>query len=322
MSIIESVTAREILDSRGNPTVEVEVLLDDGDAGPAAVPSGASTGAHEAVELRDGDKDPLRRQGRAEGGRERQRRRSPRRSTGWTPPTRSAIDRAADRRWTAPTTRASSAPTPSSASRWPSRSAAAESLGLPLYRYLGGARRAAAARADDEHPQRRQARRQQRRLPGVHGHAGRRADRSREGAALGRRDLPRAEEGAARQAASAPPSATRAASRRPDVERRGARRDRRGDREGRATSRASDVVARARRGRHASCSRTASTHLRKEGRSRSPATRWSTLRRAWSTRYPIVSHRGRPGRGRLGRLEAADPARWASACSSSATTCS
>jgi enolase len=56
MSIIIDITAREILDSRGNPTVEVDVYLEDGAMGRAAVPSGASTGAHEAVELRDGDK--------------------------------------------------------------------------------------------------------------------------------------------------------------------------------------------------------------------------------------------------------------------------
>ena len=56
MAAIEAVTAREILDSRGNPTVEVEVLLDDYSTGRAAVPSGASTGQFEAVELRDGDK--------------------------------------------------------------------------------------------------------------------------------------------------------------------------------------------------------------------------------------------------------------------------
>jgi enolase len=55
-TIIELVDAREILDSRGNPTVEVDVVLGDGSVGRAAVPSGASTGAHEAVELRDGDK--------------------------------------------------------------------------------------------------------------------------------------------------------------------------------------------------------------------------------------------------------------------------
>ncbi|MCC7355865.1 MAG: phosphopyruvate hydratase [Anaerolineae bacterium] len=56
MTIIEDIIAREILDSRGNPTVEVEVTLSDGFMGRAAVPSGASTGAHEALELRDGDK--------------------------------------------------------------------------------------------------------------------------------------------------------------------------------------------------------------------------------------------------------------------------
>ena len=56
MAVIEQVVAREILDSRGNPTVEVEVCLEDGTIATAAVPSGASTGMFEAVELRDGDK--------------------------------------------------------------------------------------------------------------------------------------------------------------------------------------------------------------------------------------------------------------------------
>jgi enolase len=55
-TIIEDVVGREILDSRGNPTVEVDVYLMDGSVGRAAVPSGASTGVHEALELRDGDK--------------------------------------------------------------------------------------------------------------------------------------------------------------------------------------------------------------------------------------------------------------------------
>ena len=57
MSIIFDVYGREVLDSRGNPPVEVEVTLDDGSFARAIVPSGASTGAFEAVELRDGDKD-------------------------------------------------------------------------------------------------------------------------------------------------------------------------------------------------------------------------------------------------------------------------
>jgi enolase len=55
MTAIIDIVGREILDSRGNPTVEVDVILEDGSFGRAAVPSGASTGAHEAVEKRDGD---------------------------------------------------------------------------------------------------------------------------------------------------------------------------------------------------------------------------------------------------------------------------
>ena len=55
MTIISTLQAREILDSRGNPTVEADVILEDGSRGSAAVPSGASTGALEALELRDGD---------------------------------------------------------------------------------------------------------------------------------------------------------------------------------------------------------------------------------------------------------------------------
>src|ERR671916_769833 len=56
MSYIAEIIARQILDSRGNPTVEVDVITDEGILGRAAVPSGASTGVHEAVELRDNDK--------------------------------------------------------------------------------------------------------------------------------------------------------------------------------------------------------------------------------------------------------------------------
>ena len=59
MNIILDVHARQILDSRGNPTIEVDVITDSGARGRAAVPSGASTGEYEAVELRDGDKEYL-----------------------------------------------------------------------------------------------------------------------------------------------------------------------------------------------------------------------------------------------------------------------
>ena len=73
MTAIVDIIGREIIDSRGNPTVEVDVLLEDGNIGRAAVPSGASTGAHEAIELRDGDAKRYRRQGRAESRRSCQR---------------------------------------------------------------------------------------------------------------------------------------------------------------------------------------------------------------------------------------------------------
>ncbi len=73
MSTIYDIQAREILDSRGNPTVEVDVILAGGAVGRAAVPSGASTGEHEAIELRDGDKKRYLRQRRFQGRQERHR---------------------------------------------------------------------------------------------------------------------------------------------------------------------------------------------------------------------------------------------------------
>ena len=74
MTEIDLVHAREVLDSRGNPTVEAEVTLGSGAKGRAIVPSGASTGEHEAVELRDGDQVAIPGQGRAEGGGKREHR--------------------------------------------------------------------------------------------------------------------------------------------------------------------------------------------------------------------------------------------------------
>ena len=77
-SAIRKITGREILDSRGNPTVEVDVHLAGGAFGRAAVPSGASTGAHEAVELRDGDKSRYLGKGTLKAVAQRPRRSSPR----------------------------------------------------------------------------------------------------------------------------------------------------------------------------------------------------------------------------------------------------
>ena len=80
-----AVHGREILDSRGNPTVEVEVTLEGGAIGRAAVPSGASTGQREALELRDGDKKRYLGKGVTAGGRQHQRRDRERRSSGARP---------------------------------------------------------------------------------------------------------------------------------------------------------------------------------------------------------------------------------------------
>ena len=74
MSAIVDVIAREILDSRGNPTIEADVVLESGVSGRAAVPSGASTGSKEAIELRDGDAARYLGKGVTQGGRERQHR--------------------------------------------------------------------------------------------------------------------------------------------------------------------------------------------------------------------------------------------------------
>ena len=189
MPSIDAVGAREILDSRGNPTVEVEVALDDGTIARAAVPSGASTGAFEAVELRDGG-EPLRRQGRDQGRRRRARRDRPRARR--LRRQRAAADRpAADRprrhaRQVAPGRQRDPR-------RQPRRGPGGRRLGrpaaVPLRRRPVGAR---AARADDEHPQRWRPRRQQRRHPGVHDRPDRRRH-LRRGAGHGRRDLPRAQ---------------------------------------------------------------------------------------------------------------------------------
>ncbi len=87
MTKIVSVVGREILDSRGNPTVEAEVVLAGGAVGIAAVPSGASTGEKEAVELRDGDKTALWRKGRHARPPGTSTRNWPLLSSAWTRPT-------------------------------------------------------------------------------------------------------------------------------------------------------------------------------------------------------------------------------------------
>ena len=189
MTAIVDIIGREILDSRGNPTVEVDVVLEDGSMGRAAVPSGASTGAHEAVELRDGDKARYLGKG-----------------------VQKAVDAVngeifdalggmdAEQQVQIDQTMIDLDGTPNK-----SRLGANAILGVSLAVRQGGGRilrhaalslcrrhlGADAAGADDEHHQWRRACRQSDRLPGIHDHAGRRQDLCG-GAALRLGDLPHA----------------------------------------------------------------------------------------------------------------------------------
>ena len=196
MTAIVDIIGREILDSRGNPTVEVDVVLEDGSLGRAAVPSGASTGAHEAVELRDGDKKRYLGKGvrkavdavngeifEAIGGMDAE--------------DQVKIDETMIELDGTPNKSRLGANAILGVSLATAKAAAgvARAAALPLCRRNLGA---AAAGADDEHRQWRRACRQPDRLPGIHDHAGRRAELFRR-AAHGRRGVPDAQEGAARR---------------------------------------------------------------------------------------------------------------------------
>ena len=142
MSAIARVHGRQILDSRGNPTVEVDVELDSGALGRAAVPSGASTGVHEAVELRDGGAE-WGGKGVATGGRERRRRDRRRAARASTRPTRRALDERLIELDGTPNKGRLGANAILGVSLAAAKAAAAEA-GVPLCRYArrrGGARR-------------------------------------------------------------------------------------------------------------------------------------------------------------------------------------
>ena len=207
---IVAICARQILDSRGNPTVEVEVALDGGASGRAAVPSGASTGSREAIELRDGDpavyggKGVLKAVDAVNGelcdvllGRDAHP------SAGARPD----HDRARRHRQQEPARR----------QRDPRRQprarqgggGAARPAALSLCRRHRGAHPAG---ADDERDQRRRACRQPDRPAGVHDHAARRADLRRRRCGWAPRSSTRSRRGS-RTPATTPMSATRAASR-------------------------------------------------------------------------------------------------------------
>ena len=134
---IVKIVGREILDSRGNPTVEADVYLGDGSMGRAAVPSGASTGEHEAVELRDGDKSRYLGKGTLKAANNINKEIAPA-LKGKDATAQAATRCRNDRSWTARRTRASSARTRFSPCRWPPPARLQHPTKTPLYRYLGG----------------------------------------------------------------------------------------------------------------------------------------------------------------------------------------
>ena len=315
MASIDAVGAREILDSRGNPTVEVEVALDDGTIARAAVPSGASTGAFEAVELRDGD-EALRRQGRREGR-----------------PRRARRDRPGAGRASRPASSASSTRRCIDLDGTPDKSrlganailgvslavakAAAESAELPLFRYVGG--------------------------PNAHllpvpmmnilnggAHADTNVDIQEfmiapigardlpRGAALGRRGLPRAQGGAEGAGPGHRPRRRGRLRARPAEQPRRARPHRRGDR-ARPASR-SATTSRS-RSTWRPPSSTSDGGYAFEGAKKS-ADEMTAYYAELVVGVPARLDRGPAGRGRLGRLAGADRPARRHACRSSATTCS
>ena len=137
MATIEFVDAREILDSRGNPTIEVEVILDDGSQGRAAVPSGASTGAFEAAELRDGDNDRYGGKGVTKAVENVQQQLAAEITNVFEAEAQRAIDQAMIELDGTPNKSKLGANAILGVSLAVAH-AAAESAGLPLYKYLGG----------------------------------------------------------------------------------------------------------------------------------------------------------------------------------------
>jgi enolase len=177
MSTIIDVHAREILDSRGNPTVEVDVTLEDGTQGRAAVPSGASTGAHEAVEKRDGDKGRYKGKGVLEAvanvnGEIGEA------LVGMDSTEQAGIDALMIELDGTPNKGRLGANAILGVSLAVAK-AAAEFMGQPLYRYVGGTAARVLPVPDDEHHQRRQHAGQPHRHPGVHGDAGARGHHPR-----------------------------------------------------------------------------------------------------------------------------------------------
>ncbi len=314
MALIEAVGAREILDSRGNPTVEVEVLLDDGIVQRAAVPSGASTGAFEAYELRDGDKsryggkgvlkavdaviDEL---GPAIEGVEASEQRI-------VDEILIEIDGTENKKRVGANAILGVSLAVAKAAADSRRPAA-----VPLPRRP---ERARAARSAVQRHQRRRARRQRHRHAGVLPRADRRRDLLR-GAALGRRDLPRAQGRAEGRRLRDRPRRRGRLRPRPAQQPRGPRLPHQGDREGRLHARHRHRAGPGRRGdRVLQGRRLPPRGQGLDGRSSSPSTTSTSSTTTRSSRSRTRSPRT------TGTTGSTSPTSSARRSSSSATTCS
>ena len=171
MTLIEAIHGRQILDSRGNPTVECEVLLSDGSHGRAAVPSGASTGAHEAWELRDGDKSVFMGKGVLKAV-DNVNTKIADALEGMDATDQAGID-AAMIELDGTENKSELGANAILGVSLATAHAAASATNQPLYRYLGGAGARLLARTDDEHHQWWRACGQFGRRARIHGHAAR-----------------------------------------------------------------------------------------------------------------------------------------------------
>ena len=320
MTEIVAIRAREVLDSRGNPTVEADVILESGALGRAIVPSGASTGEHEAVELRDGDKSHYLGKGVLQAVENVETVIAPE-LEGMDASNQRLIDQ-----------------TMIALDGTPNKSKLGANAILAVS-HGGGARGGAdagdsavslpgrrecerAADADAEHAEWRRACRLERRLSGIHDHAGGRGALQR-CAALGGGDFPHAEGRAEEEGLQHGGWRRRRIRSFAEVERRGDGTDPRSDRSGRLQAGRADRASRSIRRRASSTTRKrTSTSSRRATSARLRARRWSTSGTDWAQQYPDRFDRRRAGRGRLGRLEADDRQAGRAAFSWSATICS
>ena len=289
MSAIESIIAREILDSRGNPTVEVDVVLESGVMGRAAVPSGASTGEHEAVELRDGDKGRYLGKGVQKAVANVNDEIAPELMS-YDAALQVDIDNIMIELDGTKNKAKLGANAILGVSMACAKAAAARrgasSLPVPRRREREGA-----PRPHDEHPERREARRQQRGHPGVHGRPGGRPELPGS-APDGRRGVPRAEDDPQRDGAQHRRRRRGRLRPEPQIQRGSARGDREGHREGGLQARRGHLHLPRPRRERASSRRGSTTSRPRRARSRA--------RRRWSPSTRTSSRSTRSSRSRTG----------------------